>query len=93
MSLTLKSIEVTSPGCLTATYEIQHWTPGASGTCLSQHISLDILPIGTTASIIIDRESNCQAATPEDALKRMSAWLRRLADGIDEHKTSINLPL
>jgi hypothetical protein len=90
MSLTLKSIEPFGRGFMTVVYEVQHWTPGADGTCLSQDMTLTVSPVKTTAVLNV---SDCDAKTPDEALKRMSVWLRRLADGIDEHKDSINLPI
>lgn len=90
MSLSLSTLERLEGGFIRATYEVKHSTPGAHGTTLSEPMSLFITPHQTKATLNIP---DCDAKTPEEAIARMSAWLRRLADGVDEHKTSINLPL
>lgn len=73
-----------------ATYDLQHWTPGPTGTCLSQPLTLLIESTKTTATLVVE---HCEGATPDEALTRMSAWLRRLADGLDQRAPSVQLPV
>lgn len=91
MSLIITSIESPSTDRVRATYDLQHWTQGRDGTCLSEPLILDIDSSGKTQISL--NISDCTADSPSAALERLSTWLRRLADGIDEHKTSITLPL
>ena len=90
MSLSISNLERLDGGFIRVTYEVKHWTPGATGTCLTQPLTLFITPNKTEASMIIP---DCEGKTPQESIARMATWLRRLADGIEEHKDSINLPV
>ncbi len=90
MPLELKSATRLDCGDLRLTYRAWHSTPGAEGTVVDQIVDMDVRPGKTTVAIAIDE---CEAPTPDEALQRLSRWLRRLADGIDQRGESIKLPL
>ena len=92
MSLKLHKIEPPcSLGVHRATYEVTHSKPApGGGTVLSQTIILRLHPDNTNADISIE---GCDAPTPAEALARLAQWLRRRADGSDEHKGQVTLPL
>ena len=70
-------------------YSVTHSTPGRDGTTLAAGLRLCIRPDKSWCEMRID---DCDGATQKEALDRMSTWLRRLADGIEERKeTSIPL--
>lgn len=88
--LKLTKVETAAPDGVLTSYEVTHSTPGRDGTTVKQILEAYIYPHKTKLSLVID---DCEDATPAEALAKMSRWLRRLADGIDEHKGSTNLPL
>lgn len=91
MPLELKSVNVISLGELRVEYALTHSTPGREGTCLEQPLVLTIRPGGhTLCTLHID---DCTGGTINEALDRMSTWLRRLADGIENRGTSVQIPL
>lgn len=87
---TLTAATITHGAYLSVVYDVEHWTGGPGGTCLSEPLTLDITPSKTTAKLVIE---DCEAATPDEALARMAVWLRRLADGIEQRSTSVQIPL
>ncbi len=70
-------------------YTVSHSTPGRDGTTLSASLSLYIRMDKTWCDMKIE---GCEGSTPKESLDRMAAWLRRLADGIDERR-EISLPV
>lgn len=91
MPLELKSVNVISRGELRAEYELTHSTPGREGTTLEEPLVLRISPGGhTLCTLHID---DCKGDTTNEALDRMAIWLRRLADGIENRGTLVQIPL
>jgi hypothetical protein len=91
MPLKLTNIERREPDGFRATYNLTHSTPGREGTTLTEELILDIYPSRPViASISIGK---CPGFTTEEALIRLSSWLRRLADSLDQRGPSIHLPL
>lgn len=91
MPLELQSVNVICRSELTAKFNVIHSTPGRDGTCLEEPLTLTIQPGGSTlCTLHID---DCKGGTPDEALARMSMWLRRLADGIEQRGTSVLIPL
>lgn len=91
MPLKLITIESREPDGFRATYEASHSTPGREGTTLKEEIIMDVYP-GRPTSLSMSIPE-CEAPTPDEALARLSGWLRRLADGIDNRGASVSLPL
>lgn len=91
MSLKLVNVERREPDGLRATYELTHSTPGREGTTLTEELVMDVYPgrpIDVSMSI-----TDCTGSTTDEVLARLSGWLRRLADGLDQRGESISLPL
>jgi hypothetical protein len=87
----LESVEKSLAG-LQATYTVKHSTPGGHGTTLSADLVLTLDPrTGTQTSCRIEI-ADCEGDNPQESLERMSSWLRRLADGIDDHQ-EISIPI
>ena len=89
MSIQFLSAE-SSEGGLRAHYTLSHSTPGRSGTVLDETLVLSRLPSGWKASLEIN---DCGADTPEEAIAKLTGWLRRLADGLEGNRGKDQLPL
>ena len=81
--MTLKDA-VQTPEGLRLVYEVSHQTPGREGTTVTSPLNLLISSTGKhTCEMHI---GDCSDLNVDGALHRMSEWLRRLADGLDERK-------
>lgn len=89
MPLDIITIE-TLPAGFVAQYKVRHSTPGRDGTTLTAPLKLAVRADKCWCTLETDE---CEAATPDEALDRMAAWLRRLADGIEQRKPSTSIPL
>lgn len=80
--LTLDNLE-TLPGGLKLDYTLSHSTPGRDGTTLTSDLRLYVRPDKCWCEIKV---TECEGSTPQESLDKMAAWLRRLADGIEQRK-------
>lgn len=87
--LTIKKLEQ-GPGSIRVDYDLTHSTPGRDGTTLRAPLTVFIAAHQTHCRLEIDR---CEGLTADESLAKMSAWLRRLADGIDQRGSGLNIPL
>lgn len=71
------------PGGAKLDYTVTHSTPGREGTTLSASLRLYIRPDKSWCEMKVE---DCEGADQKEALDRMSVWLRRLADGIDQRR-------
>jgi hypothetical protein len=73
-------------------YDVIHRTPGRDGTCLDQELTLSKSPHEKEwlAELHV---TECKGENPEEALKKMVSWLRRLADGLESREPSTFIPL
>jgi len=75
------------PGGLKFEYEVAHATPGPEGTTLKANLCLYIRADQSWCEMKIE---DCDGPNQKEALDRMAAWLRRLAEGIEQRReTSI----
>lgn len=70
-------------------YTVTHSAPGREGTTLSANLRLYIRADKSWCEMKIE---DCDGANQKESLDRMAAWLRRLAEGIDQRK-EMTLPI
>lgn len=70
-------------------YTVTHSTPGREGTTLTAYLTLCIRQDKSWCELKVE---DCEGTNQKEALDRMSSWLRRLADGIDQRR-ELTLPM
>jgi len=80
MALKLKSVKRDSQDHLIATYEVEHTTPGSTGTTLSLDLTLNITPAGQAEAGMAIQGPAC--ASTDEALDRLAEWLERSGEAI-----------
>ena len=81
--MTLKKAERVHGSMVRLDYEVTHSTDGRDGTTLTADLKMFVADGRTIVNLEVPE---CDAATPREAVERLSRWLERLKEGIDKRK-------
>lgn len=79
----IEKAEQVHSGLVRFDYVVDQTTPGRDGTTLSAELKLNVTDRQTECALVVPE---CSAATPQEALEKMCAYLDRLKAGIKDRK-------